>query len=494
MYRRPPARPAADDPPWFGSSEPASAAEAPAVPAPDFGPATPSGGSRISFGFTSSPISPVRHPASPTSPAAPAAPEPVEPISPTGLGAPPPTGVSAPPSTGLGAPPSTGRGAPPSTELPVRRATGHTGEQRRVSTHTGEQRRVSTHTGEQRRLSETGGFARADSSEFRRVMDARALDAHTMDPRPDEFRAPAGGGADTGEFRRFLEAGDNPAETGEQRRADAGAQRGADTGEQRRMAAAVPPPPRQSRAVTVGIVLLSLVVLVAGGIVGVAYFTGTDDKLDSVLQLGAGNKAGERAVTAPLDNRSQASFELLAATTRVNVSIGELGDDLYRISTPEDSGILPDPVIRADDVKLQVTKDGDGGTGGEITIVLAAKVRWALRFSGYAEEQAINLSGGQISGLEMVGGMRTAQISLAQPTGTVPIKVNGSVEKLVVTSPTGSPVRIKVGGGAQTVVAGSRTLKDVAPGSTLTPKNWAVQNRYDMGAGAPITALTVENS
>jgi len=54
-------------------------------------------------------------------------------------------------------------------------------------------------------------------------------------------------------------------------------------------------------------------------------------------------------------------------------------------------------------------------------------------------------------------------------------------------------VRVKVGGGAKTVVAGNRTIKDVPPGSTLTPKNWAVPNRYDVGAGAPITALTVEN-
>ncbi|MDY7084293.1 MAG: hypothetical protein SYR96_04245 [Actinomycetota bacterium] len=393
----------------------------------------------------------------------------------------------------------------PSADLPVRRASTRTGEQRRIS------------AAEPRGATDTGGFARADSSEFRRIMDARAMDAHTREPRPTDLRRPegrggdapgfdtrdsdspglesrgsasrgsgsfgldghgsGGRGSDTGEFRRFLEAGDRPAETGEQRR----------------VAVAAPPaPPRQSRVVTVGIVMLSLIVLVAGGVVGVAYFTGTDDRLDDVLQLGAGGKSGERTVTAPLDNRSQASFEVLAATTRVNVSIGELGDDLYRISTPEDAGIRPDPVITQDDVKLQVTKDG-GGTGGEIDIVLAAKVRWALRFSGYAEEQVINVTGGQITGLELVGGMRTAQINLARPTGTVPIKVNGAVEKLVVSSPTGSPVRIKVGGGVKTVVAGNRTLKDVAPGSTLTPKNWAVPNRYDMGAGAPISALTIEN-
>ncbi|MEU8814636.1 hypothetical protein [Actinoplanes sp. NPDC048796] len=250
--------------------------------------------------------------------------------------------------------------------------------------------------------------------------------------------------------------------------------------------------PRQPRGVTVGILVMSLIVLVAGSIVGVVYFTGSDDDLDSVLQLGAGEN-GKRTATAPLDNRTKASFELLAATNKVTLSIGELGDDLYRISTPEDAGILPSPIVRDDDVKLQVTRDGDG-TGGEVDVVLAAKVNWQLRFSGYAEEQVINLSGGQISGLEMVGGMRSAQLTLSRPSGTVPIKINGAVEKLALKSPADSPVRVKVGGGAQTVVAGTRTLKDVAAGSTLTPKDWAVPNRYDVGAGAPITTLTVANA
>ncbi|MEU4239931.1 hypothetical protein [Actinoplanes sp. NPDC026619] len=250
--------------------------------------------------------------------------------------------------------------------------------------------------------------------------------------------------------------------------------------------------PRQSRGVTVAMVVLSAIVLVAGSIVGVMYFSGSDEKLDSVLQLGAGD-TGKRTASAPLDNRTKASFELLAGVNTVHVTIGELGDDLYRISTPDDAGILPNPTIRNDDVKLQVSKDGDG-TGGEIEVVLAAKVRWALRFSGYAEKQVIDLSGGQISGLEMVAGMRTAQLTLSQPSGTVPVKINGAVDSLVLKSPADNPVRIKVGGGAQTVVAGSRTLKDVVAGSTLTPKGWNVANRYDVTAAARITSLTVESA
>ncbi|MFF5084359.1 hypothetical protein ACFY36_45560 [Actinoplanes sp. NPDC000266] len=390
IYRRPPARPEANEPSWFNGSM--QTEESRSLPPAEESP------SRASFGFGDGPISPVRHPASPTSPA--------------------PVGREPEPD-------------PIAVELPIRRM-GDTAERR--------------------------------------------LNISDID-------LPKTGFPDTSSWDAGL------ADTGERP-----ALRSQPTGAPRPAPSVTPPaaPPRQSRGVTVGIVLMSLIVLVAGSIVGVVYFTGSDDDLDSVLQLGAGEN-GKRTAVAPLDNRTRASFELLAATNKVNVSIGELGDDLYRISTPEDAGILPSPIVRDDDVKLQVTRDGDG-TGGEIDVVLAAKVNWQLRFSGYAEEQVINLSGGQISGLEMVGGMRTAQVTLSRPSGTVPIKINGAVEKLALKSPADSPVRVKVGGGAQTVVAGTRTLKDVAAGSTLTPKDWAVPNRYDVGAGAPITTLTVANA
>ena len=251
----------------------------------------------------------------------------------------------------------------------------------------------------------------------------------------------------------------------------------------------LPPEPRQSRIVTMGIVVLSAIVLVLGSIAGVMYFTASDTS----LPLGNGSVAAGRTVSAPLDDRTKASFELLAGANSVRVTIGELGDDLYRISTPDDAGILPDPTIRNDDVKLQVSKDGDG-TGGEIEVVLAAKVRWQLRFSGYAEKQVIDVSGGQISGIEMVAAMKQAEVTLSRPSGTVPLKINGAVDKLVLKSPADNPVRIKVGGGAQSVVAGTKTLKDVAAGSTLTPKGWATTDRYDVTAGARITALTIENA
>jgi hypothetical protein len=49
-------------------------------------------------------------------------------------------------------------------------------------------------------------------------------------------------------------------------------------------------------------------------------------------------------------------------------------------------------------------------------------------------------------------------------------------------------------GGAKTVAAGKVTLRDVKPGSTLTPKDWKVANRYDVDASARLTLLSVDNA
>jgi hypothetical protein len=506
IYRRPPAQPVPDEPggSWFSggvevsASNPAGrpdigeqpdaaprewatgeqrAVEAPA--APDLGPATPNGSGRVSFGFSAGPISPHRQVAAPL----------------------PPT--QQPPAPAV----QTAQPAPPAQQQPVPRSpaqpsrTAHQQQPARPAPAAAPARpapavppAATAHpdAGSGRRPALGQGPISAD--EFAALRPGnRTITGELAAIRPDEFAAlRPGGGSGTGEFAAAR--ADAVARADAAARADGPAGRpersaGENTADRRGMPAE---PARQSRFVTVGIVLLSVVVLLAGTIVGVVYFSGSDDKLDSVLQLGAG-ETKQRTVTAPLENRTRASFEMLAGANRVKLSIGELGDDLYRISTPDDAGIRPSPETRDDDVKLQVTKDGDG-VGGEIEVVLAAKVQWQLRFSGYAEEQDLDLSGGQISGIEMVAGARRAEVSLSQPTGTIPVKVNGAVDELVLKSPAGSPVRVRVGGGSQTVVAGSRTLKDVPAGSTLTPKNWATQNRYDVTAGARITSLTVENA
>jgi hypothetical protein len=235
-------------------------------------------------------------------------------------------------------------------------------------------------------------------------------------------------------------------------------------------------------------IALTAIVLVAGATAGVMLVSGSARSLDSVLGLGGG--AGERTVTAALGGRTAASFELLAATTRVTVKAQDLGGDLYRITSAENSGTVPSPVLAKNRVQLHLTPEGTGATG-KVTVLLSSKVKWTLRFVGGADEQAVDLRGGRIASVDVLGAARRLQLALPTPSGTVPVRLTGAVEDLSITAPRDSPVRVRLDSGAKTVAAGERTLRDLEPGSTLTPQDWQTRNRYDVHAESRITLLSV---
>ncbi|MFB9357672.1 hypothetical protein [Actinoplanes nipponensis] len=254
----------------------------------------------------------------------------------------------------------------------------------------------------------------------------------------------------------------------------------------------LPAEPRRGRGVLVAGLALSVAVLLGATVAGISYFSGSDKSLTSVLELGAGKSDG-RTATAPVDGRTAASFELTTAVTKVTMRSEDLGDDLYRISTAADAGIIPRPVLAQDRVQLNLVPDGDGDTGA-VDVVLSSRVVWNLRFAGATDEQRIDFTGGEVGGIDLAGGSRVTDIVLPKPAGTVALKVSGAVDELSLTAPAGNPVRVKMEGGAKTVAAGARTLRDVEPGSTLTPKGWATNDRYDVTAAARVTLLSVETA
>jgi hypothetical protein len=251
------------------------------------------------------------------------------------------------------------------------------------------------------------------------------------------------------------------------------------------------PAPGRSRLRMVATIALTGIVLLGGAVAGVAFFADEDQSITSMLRLGSSG-GDDKVATAALGGRTTATFEVVAATAKVTVRMADLGGDLYRITSAGDSGTVPSPVLSEDKVQMLLSPDGDG-TSGAVEVVLSTKVAWALRFVGGADEQIVNLTGGKVSSIDLTGGSRRVDLTLPQPTGTVPLRVTGAIDDLSVTSPAGSPVRVQVDSGAKTVTAGDKTLRDVEPGSTLTPKDWKVPNRYDIDAASRITLLTVKN-
>jgi hypothetical protein len=250
-------------------------------------------------------------------------------------------------------------------------------------------------------------------------------------------------------------------------------------------------PPRRSKALTVATVTLSAVVLLGGVAAGVRYFTGDDKGIGSVLQLG-NEVPADTAATAPLGNRTSATFELVAATQKATVKTQDLGDELYRITAAGDSGASPRPALAGDKVQLLLETDGaDAAARGDVQILLSNKVTWALLFTGGADEQVVDLTSAKLASIDVNGASRRVRMTLPKPTGTVPVRITGAIGDLWLSS--GSPVRVRVGGGVKTVSAGTRTLRDLKPGSTLTPKDWKTADRYDVSAESRLTLLTLKN-
>jgi hypothetical protein len=253
-----------------------------------------------------------------------------------------------------------------------------------------------------------------------------------------------------------------------------------------------PPRRRHSRLVTAGMAVLGTIAVLVIAVTGVVYYSGPDSRINQMLDLSGGHPTADpRLVTAPINGRTTAAFEMLAASDRIRLSVADIGDDLFRISTPDGSPLRPSPQLTGDNVRLQLTRDG-AGADGEVDVVLAARVRWTLRFSGYAAEREVDLGEGRVDGIELVGGTKRAVLGLSKASATVPVKITGGIEELTLRAPAGSPIRVRIGGGATTVAAGSRTLKDVAAGSTLTPKDWNTSGRYDVETASKITLLSVE--
>ncbi|MEV6632334.1 hypothetical protein AB0M54_16460 [Actinoplanes sp. NPDC051470] len=252
-------------------------------------------------------------------------------------------------------------------------------------------------------------------------------------------------------------------------------------------------PPRRSKGLAVATVTLSALVLLGGVAAGVRYFTGDDKSLGSVLQLGneVSDKPDSSVATAPLGRRTSATFELVAATRKATVKTQDLGDELYRISALGQTGAAPRPAIVGDKVQLLLETQG-AAAPGNVEILLSNKVTWGLLFTGGADEQLVDLTGGKLSAIDLTGASRRVNLTLPPPQGTVQVRITGAIEDLSLSS--GSPVRVRVDGGVKTVAAGERTLKNLEPGSTLTPKDWKAANRYDVSAESRLTLLTVKDA
>jgi hypothetical protein len=188
--------------------------------------------------------------------------------------------------------------------------------------------------------------------------------------------------------------------------------------------------------------------------------------------------------------RDEAAFDLVEGVAAVRLRTGDIGADLYRITTPPGSRVRPRVVEH--DGRYRLYLDNADQAAGSVDIVLAERVRWALRVGGGVDLSTIDLSGARLAAVDLAGNAGRIDLTLPRPDGTLTVKMSGGVTSFTVRSAQRVPVRVRLGSGAGEVVLDGQTHSGVAAGALFTPSAWAdAVDRVDVDAAAGLSALTV---
>lgn len=249
----------------------------------------------------------------------------------------------------------------------------------------------------------------------------------------------------------------------------------------------VPAPDRPpSRFWLIAGIIALIVVLLA---VAVTVMLATADRAADRRE---GRDGRDHVVSGPVGDRDEATFELVSGVNAVTVRAdGDLDDQLYRISTPEDSDLVPSVVVSGDRVQLHLAESGKRGPSA-VEVRLNPRVLWRIRMTAGAATELVDLRGARVGGVEFIGGASSIELILPKPSGTVPVRMSGGAGQFTIRVPDGVPAQVRAGGGAGSVSTGGVTRTGVAGGTVVTPPGWdQATDRYDVDCTAGVSTVSV---
>jgi hypothetical protein len=204
--------------------------------------------------------------------------------------------------------------------------------------------------------------------------------------------------------------------------------------------------------------------------------------------------AASHVVSMSTAGRTSAALKITAGTTVLEVSVGQLGGTLLRVSTPDDAPVRP--VLSGSDL-IVLSLSGAGtphgsGSGYVVKVVLNSAVTWSLDLAGGTQRTVADLRGGKVGGIAVMAGSDVLDVSLPKPAGTLPFLLAGGASQFLLSLPGGVPAQVTMGGGASFVSVDDQNLTGVAGGTVLTPPGWATAtSRFDIDATSGFSRLSV---
>jgi hypothetical protein len=186
-----------------------------------------------------------------------------------------------------------------------------------------------------------------------------------------------------------------------------------------------------------------------------------------------------------------ATFTLATSADVVRITVEDLGTGLFQVSTPADSKVAPKVDVSGATVVARLQDTGQHGPA-LVTVVLSDDVRWGVRLTGGASDQAVDLTGGLGGDVEFTAGTSRAEVTLPAATGTQRIVLGGGASELLVHLTGNAPVRVAAKDGAGELTVDGQTQSGVAGGTVIAPPGWdAAADRFDIDATSGVSSMTV---
>jgi hypothetical protein len=170
-------------------------------------------------------------------------------------------------------------------------------------------------------------------------------------------------------------------------------------------------------------------------------------------------------------------------------------DDLPATSQGQAAGV-PDAAVVLSLPQAAAAGGGSqagGGQGGAVlSVTLSPDVAWQLDFGGGAGPVTVDMTGGQVAGVDFAQGISDASVTLPRPAGTVLLRLEGGASQLAVSVPAGVPARVTAGDGASQVTVAGASYSGVAAGTVITQPGWAAATgRVDIDATSGVSQVQV---
>jgi hypothetical protein len=126
-------------------------------------------------------------------------------------------------------------------------------------------------------------------------------------------------------------------------------------------------------------------------------------------------------------------------------------------------------------------------------ILLNGSIPWEVEVRGGASNLVVDLNGLKLRSLEIKGGASQVKLTLAPPSGTIPLRVLGGAEGMTIRRPKGVAARVRVSRGASGLVFDEQSHGAVGGETSLqSPDYEHAADRYDIEVSGGVSGLTIE--